>query len=109
MLMRQRDFPKQIVVKDSIWEIRFVRKIHFGSAGTYTSYGLCDPGDKVVYIQMRQSPKERLVTFVHEVLHVFEEEYNIQLGHGIINKLQYPLAEFIVENCFIPLGVIPLE
>lgn len=60
--------------------------------------GLCDHSNKTLYIKTGQKRKEALKTLIHEVLHAFEDEYEIVLGHKVINKLEDPLANFFLEN-----------
>lgn len=105
-MFRQKDYPRQLVIKDALWEVKFVREIpNQGTSQVYSYEGICDPSEKVILIRMGQTAKERLVTFVHECLHAFEEEYRIKLPHSVINKIQYPIAEFIMENCIMPMAV----
>lgn len=95
-MFRQRDYPREIVVGDQVWEIRFVR----GIAGTATTVtlGLCDPSEHVIYIKQGLKPTERLATFVHEVLHAIEYEYNIEIAHKLVHLLDEPIAKLIIDN-----------
>ena len=97
MLLRQRDFPRTVWVKDEPWEIRFVRRLA-NDEGQQVA-GLADPLDKTIYIRLGQTPIERLRTFVHEVMHAFEEEYGFSIPHSIVEALEDPIIFFILENC----------
>lgn len=96
MLLRQRDFPREFYVGDGLWTLRFVRRLD-DDPGRIT-WGLTDPSDKVIYIRMGQTAKGRLETFVHELLHAVEYEYEIEIPHALIYKLEGPLVRLILDN-----------
>ena len=89
------DYPKCIVVNDNVWDVRFVRRIP--GEDPFTS-GLCDPSEQTIYIKMGQSPEERLKTFLHELLHIFEAEYKIDIPHRLVHRLEDPFARFLIDN-----------
>ena len=91
--MKQKDFPKEMWIKDSCWQVRFVRNID--ERGTL---GLCDPAIKTIFIKQGQSYQERLDTYWHEVMHIFENEYGFSLNHKHVHKLGEAMARFYVEN-----------
>jgi len=64
MMRKQRDFPRQLNIGDSIWEVRFCRKIPDYSQSIL---GLCDPETHIIWVVQKQSAEERFKTFIHEV------------------------------------------
>ena len=90
-------YPRTLKVAGRDWKVRFVNKIEDGTKARDT-IGLCDPYDATLFILAGQSPEERFVTFVHEFLHALEEEYEFELGHRVIRKLEGPLAKFLLDN-----------
>ena len=95
-MLRQRDYPKQISAKDDIWEIKWVRTIDKGEV--VPTLGLTDPSDHTVYMKMGQLPKERLVTFIHELIHIAEFAYGFEIPHDLVSKLDVALAEILIAN-----------
>lgn len=91
--MRLRDYPRQIVIGDSIWEVKFVRDIDNGRTA-----GNCDPNEQVISIRMGQCETERLKTFIHELFHAWEEEYGLEIPHKLIYRLEEPIVDFIQDN-----------
>lgn len=94
-MFRMCDYPKEIVVNENVWDVKFVRRIDGEQSNVF---GLCDPGEQAIYIKMGQSPEERLKTFLHELLHVFEWEYKLEIPHKLIHGLEDPFARFLIDN-----------
>lgn len=103
--MRQKDFPKlrdyrkQWMIGDNIWRVKFVRHIPHGVAGRIC-VGMAEPSEQIIYIALKQKPRERFKTFVHEMLHVLEDEYGFVLPHKLVYKLEDPIMRLIVDNFF---------
>ena len=97
-MLRVKDYPREIQVGDSIWAIKFVRNL--GQTATTITWGLCDPSTQTISIRLGQTAKERLKTVLHELLHAIEDEYGIEIPHGLIHKLEDPFARFLIDNYF---------
>lgn len=100
-LPKKSQFPATILVGSTVWSVRFVREIEQGYLG------LCDSTTNTIYIKQGQSPKERLSTFLHEVLHAFEYEYGMDLSsktienrgeHELVNDLESAILYFLLDN-----------
>lgn len=89
-----RSYPKQLLVGDDIYDIKFVRKI---SGEGDADLGLCVPGDNI-QIRLRQGRQETLETFVHEILHSIEFTYEIPIPHQLVYQLEKPIAKIILDN-----------
>jgi hypothetical protein len=92
------DYPKTILVGDSVYKVSWHRTL--GQTATHITWGLCDPGDKTIQLRLGGKSKERLKTFVHEVLHAIEFEYEIEIPHKLIRDLEAPIARLIIDNVF---------
>lgn len=96
---RQKDYPKEIVVGDSIYRVRFVRAIGDAPKGSEKeTLGLCCPGEKEILVKQGLGALERFSTFVHELLHAVEFEYEIEIPHKLIYQLELPLTKLILDN-----------
>lgn len=95
MFPKMRDYPKEIVVADVIYSVRFVRKIpgltHDGLAG------VACPSTKTIYIVLGQSASERFSTFWHEVLHAIEFETGKKIPHPTIYALEAHLSSVAAQ------------
>lgn len=87
-----RYYPRTLLIKNEVWEIKFVRKMENNMVG------LCDPGDKIIYIKMGQSRCDLFKTFIHEWMHALEEEYCIEVPHKVIYSFEDAIVESLIEN-----------
>lgn len=95
---RMRDFPKRLLIGESEWKVVWKRKIV--DDGILCA-GLCDSKKKTIFLQIGQTPKERVSTFFHEMLHALEFEHGIALPHETIYRLEGPLAELFRQNAWV--------
>lgn len=95
---RQKDYPKEILVGDSVYQVRFVRRITQVSEKGKETLGLCCPSEKEILLVQGMDARERLSTLLHELLHAIEFEYDIDLPHALVYKLEGPLTQLILDN-----------
>ena len=93
-----RSYPTYLMIKGEPWDIKFVRKIPDGEKAKNATLGLCDPGDKCIYIKLKEPPNETFKTLVHEVLHAIEDEYCISVPHAVIYKFEEAIHDVLIEN-----------
>lgn len=96
-MLKLKDYPREYMVGDAVWKLRFVRHIPHDQPGRIC-VGLAEPSEQVIYVKLGQDPEERLKTFLHELLHAIEYEYDISMPHRLIHKLEDPLARFLIDN-----------
>jgi hypothetical protein len=90
-----RDYPNWIIVNNDPWDLKFTKKSPDDLEDTL---GLCHPGEKCLYIKLGQSRREILETFIHELLHAMEDEYEFNIPHKVVGELEKPLADFLIQN-----------
>jgi hypothetical protein len=61
-------------------------------------------GSRTIFIQKGLGPRLEQETFVHELLHAIEFEYNVTIPHRLIYALEYPLRRLFSLN---PTMLIP--
>lgn len=89
-----KSYPKEIIIRKTPWQVKFVRR-----CPDPTAEGLCDPGEKIIYIKLKQKPIDIFKTFLHECLHAIEDEYCLTLPHkGYVYKLEQSVVDFIFQN-----------
>lgn len=91
---RKKDYPKAICVAEGVWyTIHWKRNM----GGNYM--GLCWFETKEIWIKLGMSPKDTLETFEHEKMHAQAYEWDFDLNHPAIEKLEQPNAFFQAHNC----------
>lgn len=101
-MIRQKDYPAEFQVKDELYTIRFVRQMPpitgMSSREAEGLVGCCDYAEQVICIATGQTPKERLSTALHEILHAVDHEWEIGLSHQQIYALETALLRLLVDN-----------
>jgi len=93
-MIRQKDFPKSVRVTDKVsYAVKFKRGLEKRGY-----MGLCFYNDKEIWISTGLSEADRFSTYWHEIMHALSHEYGFELGHDVINKLERPLAKFLLLN-----------
>lgn len=95
MFPKTREYPNQVIVNGNYWDIKFCRKTPDNPP---SDLGLCDPGIKTLFIRYKQSSRETFMTFCHELLHAIEDEYEIDIPHNVIYKLEDAIADLVENN-----------
>lgn len=94
-MMKLRDFPKFLRVKDVDYDVRFARTI---PEETKQTVGLCDDSEKVIWLRLKQDRRERYKTLIHEVAHAIECEWGIRIPHRLIYALEEPILRLLEDN-----------
>jgi hypothetical protein len=97
---RVRDFPRTFDVGDQIWTLKFVNRVPDRAGKGRVLVGLACPMEQILYIRKELSPFDRLVVFLHEVQHALEDEYDFEIDHAVLNKLDRAQAQFLCDNFF---------
>ena len=92
-LPRKNQYPTKLQVNKYEYTIVFVDQIE-----GKTTLGLCDFERKVIFIKNKQKPKDNLKTFIHELLHAIEFEFDLGMEHNLIYKLEDPIFTFLYQN-----------
>lgn len=96
-LPKKRDYPKEVLVRGNTWSVKFVRKFSYCEDDEHI-LGECDPSEKIIRIRQGISPLQTWTTFIHELLHAFEEEYEFEVDHDHIEKFEVAIVEFMLSN-----------
>jgi hypothetical protein len=92
-LPRKTQYPTKIRVHKAEYSIAFVDQIEGRS-----TLGLCDFERKIIFIRNRQKSKDTLKTFIHELLHAIEHEFDLTMQHDLIYKLEDPIFQVLYDN-----------
>jgi hypothetical protein len=92
-LPKPSQYPKELTINGISWRIVFVDQIQGKDV-----LGLCDSENKTIQLKRRQSPRERMDTFIHECIHALEYSYGFELNHNHVYKLAEGLADILIIN-----------
>jgi hypothetical protein len=95
MIKRIKDYPKSVRIRDADYEVKFCRQIPGEPPDTV---GLCDDELKIIWMRLRQKPRERFKTLCHEIAHGFEREWGIRIPHKLIYAIEEPIARLLEDN-----------
>lgn len=88
-------YPKYLYVADERYQIKLVSKI---PGESNNCMGLCDDGEKIIWIKKTLSPMGLFRTLMHEALHAIECEYDLKLKHKQVWALERALTALLVDN-----------
>ncbi len=91
-------WPKDVTVGDSIWRVKFVKKVPERAGKGRVLIGLACPMDQVLYILRGLSDFDRLVVLIHEANHALEDEHGFEIDHAQLNKQDVAWAQFLCDN-----------
>jgi hypothetical protein len=63
--------------------------------------GLCDPGTRTIFLKLNQAESEVIKTFIHEMIHALEAEYQTPIPHRIVYTLEEGIFRVLKLNGFI--------
>ncbi len=89
-----RAYPPKLRIGDRTYRVRFVGLIE----NDPDNLGVFDPNSIEIKIQRGLSPDETLKTFLHELFHAFEYEYEIKLRHKDVYALEEATFDFLSAN-----------
>lgn len=93
----KREFPKEMVIGQSTWKVKWQRVIDEDP----NCRGICDPETKTIVIALGLPKKQRVETFFHELLHAVEFEFGVRISHKLIYRLEGPLASVFQQNAWV--------
>lgn len=63
--------------------------------------GRCDADKKQILISMKYGKREAERTFIHEIFHAIEFEYDLHIPHALIRILEIPIWKILKLNGWI--------
>lgn len=95
-----RKYPPRLRIGDRDYRLRFVKSIRGCKKGDEkgSTLGLFDPNRREILVKVGLSQDETLKTILHEVVHAIEEEYDVNLPHKHVYRLEEALFDFMCAN-----------
>jgi hypothetical protein len=93
-LPTSKQYPKTLVIGDEEYSVKFVGIIR----GDKSVLGICDPSSKEILIKKGISAPDKFATLIHEILHAIEAEYEINIPHSLVYKLDHALIDLLLQN-----------
>ena len=94
LLPSMKKYPKEIVIGEHVWKVKFVnRPLKWGA-------GQCSSRPRQILINMKANSNkyELFRTFIHEVLHAIEFEHEKRINHKTIYFLETAIADLLLRN-----------
>lgn len=85
-------------------EVRIKRGVYYSIKwqevieGDADCLGLCDPAEQVITMKLGMSDTEVAKTFIHELLHAIEAEWEQPIPHKIIYTLEEGIFKILKLN-----------
>lgn len=92
--MKRRFYPKYIKIGNTKYAVSFARHV----SADHTDRGICDLKDKQILLKDNMGEKLTFETFLHETLHGISQEYNYEIPHALIHRLEESFAKFLRDN-----------
>lgn len=101
MSPKRSRFPSSLKIYKATYEVKFSRDIE------NDLLGMCDKTTNTILIRTGQTPHERFMTLIHEVIHAFEFEYMFDItsrkidggrNHAIVEQLEVAFSDFLIDN-----------
>lgn len=95
--------PKIIIINDNEWKVVFKKILRVAGTRAYNNLGYAHEDSKEIWIKNTKSITDevKLEILAHELLHAIEFEYELDIPHHLIYKLEKPLVGLISTGCFI--------
>lgn len=86
--------PKQIEIKGKLWKISF-RKVPLN--GVEGCDGLCDFGERRIYLASHLEGEDILSTLIHELTHAALFEAHLNEGSGLHSKTEEIVCDAVAD------------
>jgi hypothetical protein len=96
-LLTQKDYPKEIHIGEETYTVKFVTRFPKGVKDR-NCVGLCDPSTRTIYLKKGMSKSQLFRTFIHEILHGLEFEYDIPVPHKVVYQLEKAIGDLLMTN-----------
>ena len=90
--------PKTLIIGKSEWSVVMLKEIDKPLKDGTITWGYCDEAKQQIEILSRLKTRPRLRTFIHEVMHAFEDEYGLEIEHKLLDKIATAFADLILVN-----------
>lgn len=88
------NLPTHFYLKRRKWTVEIVEE-KLSNHEHDNCRGLCTKEDRLIEISANQTPRNMMITFLHEFLHAISFEYGFPIPHILIYKLERPLAYIV--------------
>lgn len=99
-MLRKKDYPAAIKYKRRMYELHLTPLLIEGDKADDNARGFCQKTKDVKRIVLLKSLSNKVLfeTLIHECLHLIEYEEGFEIPHGLVEKLERPLAKLLLDN-----------
>ncbi len=95
--------PKKVkLTGKNTWDV--ILADHFPKHGDDQTVGYCDDENKILFVYMHQTKKQKMCTFIHELIHAMELEYDFKLTENQVKKLEVAVYKVLKLNKWLRLS-----
>jgi len=89
-----RKLPSRVKIKNKVeYEV-----VHVDEFKEKTTVGECRPRNRQIALKINQSERQKIKSFIHEILHAVCMERDIKIPHGSIYELEHAFYYLIFHN-----------
>lgn len=86
--------PNKVQIKSKTWyDILWVDNLHDGK-----TLGMMIPDQKQIQLEINQTDKDKVLTYLHECLHAFSDENNIGLTEKQVRLLETKMLYYWLKQ-----------
>jgi hypothetical protein len=90
-----KSIPDKVQVgRQSYYTVLHVEKC---PSGDYTA-GECDPNSKTIFIRTGQSPRQKTLTYLHELCHAFSFEAELELTEAQVSDIETKILYYVLKK-----------
>lgn len=99
-MFKKSDYPAAIKYGRKMYELTLTPMLLEGDRIDDNARGFCQKTKDIQRIVMLKSLSRKVLfeTLLHECLHLIEYEEGIAIPHGLVEKLERPLAKLLLDN-----------
>lgn len=90
-----KDYKTEIHINDETYTIKFVKRIPGEKKDVV---GLCDDTKRIIHVRSGLTKSQMFRTYLHEVLHAMDAEWEIKLTHRQVYLLEKALGDLFLSN-----------
>jgi len=96
-LPSKKDFVGEWIIGEYTWSVSFVKSIEYGPRNKHL-VGITDYYNKSIQLKTKEPKLDTYSTFIHELIHAIDDEYEINLDHDQVYKLEEAMMKFMLAN-----------
>jgi hypothetical protein len=90
-----RQIPDRVQVGRKSWYT--ILRVVKPPSGDYTA-GECDPNTKTIFIRINETPRQTVLTYLHELTHAISFELELDLTETQVSKIETKALHYLLKE-----------